>query len=793
MKLYIKLTFTFFFIWGFSNLQAQTGNIFGTVIEKETRQPLAGANVIIIGTDLGASTDVNGKYEINNVPVDIYQIKFSFVGFESKIETDVVVKSNKTIFVNAELVAGSIEGEDIEVTSTYFEKPDDSPISSQSLNKEEIRRSPGSREDVSRMLQNFPGVNTSSDDRNDLIIRGGSPTEVQFLLDNIEIPNPNHFGTQGATGGPIGMINTEFIEKVNFYSGGFTAGYGSKLSGVMDIKLRNGNNDRWGGKIDLNFGGAGGYIEGPFANRKGSYLVGVHKSFLDLLKDALDMDGVPDYTNLQGKINYNFNNTHLLTLLWLGGDDKIFFDYDVDADDFETGKIDTNYYDNTDFKTRQITGGINLRSIWNNNLYTNLTASHTYSSFKLDVHGIDVIGINNSGELENKQEINYRLSFSNSSVEQITNLKFDANYIISQNSTLTLGGFIKRNMFDHNIKNIPPEPDEVDKYGQLPESWDINYSYNPVYKYGGYINLKFTLLNLININAGGRVNHFELIDETSFSPRFTLLIDLTNKLSFHTGYGIYYQNPEFIWISSHESNKHNLKDIRCDHYIAGLTYLVTPSLKLTLEGYLKRYFDYPVSSEEGYKMISMANLGADYEASLETRKLISSGTGRAKGIDFMLQQKMTESFYGLFSYSYSMTQHKALDGIYRPGAFDNRNVMNFIFGYQLNKENEFSIKFRYAGGRPYTPFDKNKSIETGNGILDLTSINSERYDDYQRLDLRYDKREFYNWGTIIWYVSVENILNKKNVLVHRWDGDEHKTDYKYQTGLFFIGGFSLEF
>ncbi|MFO7445746.1 MAG: TonB-dependent receptor [Ignavibacteriaceae bacterium] len=791
-----KILLTFIFtILTMPIFYAQTGEIAGDVKEKDSKQPLIGASVVVNGTNYGASTDINGYYRIINIPVGIYNVTISYVGYETVIQTDVIVKSGKNVRLNAELKWKQIENEEVVVVTGYFNKLEDSPISSHSLNNEEIRRSPGTREDVSRMLQNFPGVNFTSDDRNDLVIRGGSPVEVQFLVDNIEIPNPNHFGTQGATGGPIGMINTEFIEKANFYSGGFTSGYGSKLSGVMDINLRNGSKDNFGGKVDLNFGGTGFYLEAPFGDNKGSYLISAHRSFLELFKDILDFGGTPVYTNTQGKINYNFNPSQQISFLWLGGDDMIDIDYDLEVDDFETGKIDTNYYNNVKFRSRQLTVGSNLKSFWSNNFYTQLTASHTYSKFKTDIHSIDLVGFHNygSGELSGKQEINNNLSFSNISTEQVSNIKLDASWIFNKTMMFTWGGYIKRNMFNYKILYVPPHPEKPNEYGQVEQSWGSAINYKSVDKYGGFINLKQNLFDLFTINAGLRVDRFDLINEISFSPRFTLLYDISNNLSLHAGYGKYYQNPEYIWITTSEENKFNLNDMRSDHYIVGLNYLITPGLRLLLEAYYKNYFEYPVASETGYEMISMANSGAEYGVNLLTQKLISAGKGYSKGIDIMFHQKMTDSYYGILSYSYSKTENKALDNILRPGAFDNRNVLNIVLGYQFSKEDELSLKFKYAGGRPYTPFEMNKSIETGEGVLDLNRINTERYDDYQRLDLRYDERFFFKWGTLTTYISIENILGKKNVLNHYWNGAKRKTDFTYQTTMFFVGGVSLEF
>ena len=335
-------------------LLAQKGAIRGHVVDQTTLQPLVGANIVIKDTPMGASTDMDGLYEIEAVPVGIYILEISYMGYQKQTLPSVVVKTNRTTQVNASLSTDVVKGDAVTVTAGYFSKNEGSPVSALSLNHEEIRRSPGAREDVSRMIQNMPGVNMSDDDRNDLIVRGGSPTEVLFMIDHFEVPNPNHFGTQGASGGPISMVNNEFIENVDFSSGGFGAAYGQKLSGFMDIRFREGSRQRMHGKLNLDFGGAGGFVEGPLNNGKGSYLLGFHRSYLELIKKYVAEDGLPIYTNMQGKIVYDLNPSNQLNMLFLGGDDKILMHDDFNIDHFETGVMDTvDYDDPVDFKTRQ--------------------------------------------------------------------------------------------------------------------------------------------------------------------------------------------------------------------------------------------------------------------------------------------------------------------------------------------------------------------------------------------------------------------------------------------------------
>lgn len=778
-----------------SIVHAQVGEIMGRVVQKSNLQPLIGVNVEIQDTTIGAVTDMDGYYKIEKIPVGIYIIKISYIGFETRIIPNVMIKTNKPAYVNAEMTEQVIESETITVTTGYFEQPEDAPVSVQSLSYEEIRRAAGSYEDVSRMLQNFPGVNLTSDDRNDLVIRGGSPSEVLFTLDEIEIPNPNHFGTQGATGGPVTMLSNEFVEKIQFMSGAFNATYGHKLSGSMDIQMREGNREGFSGKIDLGVSGAGGFIEGPLNNKKGSYLFGIHRSYLDLFEGVLDYGGLPVYTNAQGKLVYDFNNNQQFNFLFIGGDDYIEMDHEVDVDDYTLAQTDTVTYSDVDFRSRQYTVGATLRSILGENFYTYLIASHSYNHFYTDINEVDIAGFHIDGDdkLTDKSEILKNNSYDNTSTEQVSTIKLKTNWNAHKNSLLTTGIYSNFNQYKHEIIYNPTHPDEVNYYGQLPNPFVVTIKEDPVAKYGSFLNLRQRLMDRLVVNLGIRYDYYDLLKEGNFSPRLNFKYTISERLDVHAGTGRYFQNPEFVWITSDLANKDILTDFRCDHYVVGFNYLLSPSTKFSVEVYHKEYFDYPVVADSGYSMVSMANSGAVYGSSNDYNKLISKGKGKATGIDLMVHKKLTDKLYGLVSFSYSEIKHKALDGIFRPGDFDNKYVFNILGGYRLSKAWEFSARWRYAGGRPYTPYDQDISTASGIGQLDLNRINEKRYKPYHRLDIRMDHRSFYKWGTWIEYITIDNVYNRDNDFYHYWNKAQNKTTFASQIGIFIAGGFSLEF
>lgn len=276
------------------------------------------------------------------------------------------------------------------------------------------------------------------------------------------------------------------------------------------------------------------------------------------------------------------------------------------------------------------------------------------------------------------------------------------------------------------------------------------------------------------------------------APRMGVSLKATHRLTLNAGAGRYFQMPELLNLTGHENNKKVLKEIGSDHLIAGFDYLLTEDTRLTGEVYHKNYFRYPVIATPGYEMVSMANVGADF-GSDGSYELVSKGKGKVEGVDVMIQKKVVDHVWGLVSYSYSDIRHKALDDVYRAGKFDNKHVLNAVLGFRFNKGFEFSMKYRYAGGTPYTPYDEAASRKADTGVMDLTRINDNRYDAYQRLDIRLDQREFYKRFTLISYMSIENVFDQQNEINAHWDNRKNCLAFNKQTGRYFVGGMSIEF
>lgn len=369
--LFILLLYTF-------NIIAQefkTGTITGQVIDRNTKEPLIAANVILIGTNYGASTDENGFYRIENVPVGSYSIKFSYIGYLPLVKSDIIVKSKRIINVNAELETTLIESSEVVVSGGYFSKTEVNSISAMNFAYEEIRRAPGAAGDISRIIMSLPSVAKVNDQSNGLIVRGGSPIENAFYIDNIEIPNINHFPTLGTTNGPIGLINLEFVEDVTFYAGGFDVTYGDKLSSVMNVKFREGNKEDFDFQVDLNWAGLGGVAEGPISLGNGFWMFSIRRSYLDLLIKTLDMGTniAPNYGDYQGKVVFELDKNNKLSFIGILGDDHNKPDKQTAIDN------DMLAYGRQDIYTGTI--GMTWQSIWKKKGFSVTTLSYTGTKF----------------------------------------------------------------------------------------------------------------------------------------------------------------------------------------------------------------------------------------------------------------------------------------------------------------------------------------------------------------------------------------------------------------------------
>lgn len=744
-----------------------TGEISGRVIDKFNQRNLSEVSVSVFSGDeilTGGQTNESGFFSIPDIPTGFYKLRISLLGYNTRLIDDVIVRSGTPTNLTIEL--SPITTEEIVVEDARFSKPLDISTSFKSLTFEEIRRTPGGFEDIGRVVQTLPGVSFVNDGRNDLIVRGGSPSENLFIVDNISVPNINHFGSQGATGGPVSIINLEFIREVDFITGGFSAKYGDKLSSVLDIKLREGNRNNFQADINLSGTGFGAVLEGPIGSeQRGSWLVSARRSYLDLIFNAAGFGFVPEYTSFQAKGVYELNKSNTLTINAIGNLDKVRFN----------NEDEEKRQDNESILSNNQTGYVNgfeLKSLLSSTSFSLISLGRTFTNYSFAA-----------------RDSNFIERFKNNSKEGETTLKAEYTKSVNPSLILETGAGFRLINFENEIFQRPDtlfviNPQTNEPY-TLPE---LDFADNTdTYKAFGFVSSTVRFLNDISLNVGIRYDRFNLInDKDYFSPRASITIPLTPKFFLNGSYGIFYQSPSYIWLVANENNRF-LKNIKSEHYVGGVEYLFDAGLRVTLEGYYKNYSNYPVSTNRPY--LILANSGGNFETVEEfgLEPLTSDGTGFSRGLELFIQKTLTENFYGALNLTLFEAKYKALDGVERRSSFDNRFIFNAFGGYRFGAGWELSGKFRYIGGRPFTP------INPENGFQKVEDYNTVNLPDFTRLDLRLDKRWNFSSWSLITYIDIQNVTSKKNITGYKWNKFKSEIEANESLGILPSIGINAKF
>ena len=759
------------FLWLFAtstplHAQQPIGAIAGTIVDAETQQPIPGVNVILVNTTLGAATDTDGSFRIGNVPVGTYTARISAIGFTPIQVPDLVVRTGRVTQVTKALEEAYYETEEVVVEGgVYFENDTQNLTSAQNLSYEEIRRSAGAIGDVLRLTQALPGVALTNDQRNDLVVRGGTPSENLVLVDNIEIASLNHFGAQNTGGGPISMLNTEFLNDASFYSGGFSSQYGNRLSSVLDISLREGGGERMLTDIEMGIAGFGAISEGPIGENT-TYMISIRRSYLELLEEAIGLTAVPEYWNLNAKVVYKPSYKHTLSLLSIGGIDDI--NFRVDPDDLDDPSLE-----NTKSGGWQSINGFNWEHLIGENAFGILTISD--AAYHYDTEILD-------------ERLDNQLTFRQNDTEGTTTLRYSLALFPESITDVRLGADAKILRANYELEQPLGvlNPLVADSIRVNPVSLDESFSTSQL---GLYTELSPRLGPALTVNLGARYDYFDFISESRVSPRINLRYKIRDNINFNASWGQFYQQPALIFLNADPINE-NLSPMRADHYIAGLSFFPREDVRITVEGYLKEYKDYPVSTE--YQTLTLANTGDDFGVNNLLFPLTSEGSGESYGIEVYAQKKLTDRFYGQISYSYSQTEHEALDGVRRDASFDIPHTFTLLGGYRIG-DWEFSGKFTYASGRPYTPYLTDASVAQNRAIFDLSQINAERAPEYHRLDLRVDRYfNFPDWSLLV-FMDVLNVYNRENVQQFIWNPKTRSRDFIPQYALIPNIGFNVKF
>ncbi len=735
-----------------------TGSITGTIMDATTNEPLIRATVLVVGTTLGAASDLDGRYIVDKVPVGTYALQVNLLGYKSVLIPDVTVTNTKPTDIDVQLKQNPLELQGVTVKPNFFEQVPDKLLSTQSQSNAEIRRLPGGLEDVVRAMSILPGVAQVQNGRNDLIVRGGAPSENLYLVDGIEVPNINHFGTQGATGGPLSFINLDFVDNTTFSSGGFGVRYGDKLSSVTRIDLRHGREDQWGGKATISATQFGLNLEGPLSDR-GGLIFSARRSYLDFIFKAAGFAFVPEYWDFMIKANYDLGERDRLTLLGLSAINDVKQFNDTAEKRYDNSRIlSSDQY--------QAVSGLTWRRLLQKGFST-VTLSQIY--FRYDQMQSDTL----------RNPI-----FKNASKEIETALTANLVWRLGSNTEATVGVQAKQIRFNSDLV-LPPL---YTNFGSLVSSQSSADTI--AWKAAGWLQLE-QRVKRFSIMLGGRLNYFSWLGSPSImEPRLGVRYELSALSKLNASIGRYHQSPSYIWLTANPVNK-DLRFMTVDQYIIGVEHLLRDDVKISLEGYYKDYADYPVSTSRPY--LIMANTGAGFGgadegfASFGVDPLISSGSGYARGLEFFLQKKTSAvPHYALLSISYNQSRFKALDGESRPSSFDQRWIVNLGGGYIFNSKWEFSGKFRLATGRPYTPYG-----------VDLTqysdAYNSKRLRVNHALDLRVDRRWNLSGWNMITYIDIQNIYNRPFYDVPRYNAYKGTFDETSSIGILPSIGISAEF
>jgi len=722
----------------------------GRIFNPFSNEPLPYANIQLQGTTLFTLSDTAGNYTIKKITPGLYNLLVSSVGYKTKIVFEIQVDNLKPSFVDIPMENSADTIGQVEIVART-DRSIESPLSVKTIGVNEIQRNPGSNRDISKMIQSLPGAGVSTGFRNDIIIRGGSPNENRFYIDDIEIPVINHFATQGASGGPVGIINVDFLKNVNFYSGAFPADKGNMLSSLLDFKFKDGRNDRWamaltGGSSDL-----GLRAEGP-VSKNSTLLLSVRRSYLQALFKLLQLPFLPTYNDFQFKYKVRFNKRSELTLLGLGA-------IDVFQLNFKAKNKELNQY-----TLNNIPSG----SQWNyavGGVYKNYHGKG-YSTLVLSRNMLnkesDKFNGNNNAD-PSQRRLKYR--------SQETETKFRWEETSRREGlSFNYGISMEWDRYTNNTFSILRNPQQIDT---ITYNTDLSF-----YRYGAFAQLNKLFFNgKLGISAGIRLDGNSYSSSMNnpfqqFSPRVSASYALTRRLSINVNSGLYYQVPSYTTLGFKDNNgvfinkENDVRSIRSLHFVSGIEYILPTNTVFSIEGFYKKYTHYPFSVT---KQINLANEGGDYGV-VGDEAVQSTGDGRAYGAEFFLQQKLFKGFYGWIAYTYVRSEAKDKKGKFIPSAWDQRNLLSIVLGKKLKNNWEAGIKIRASGGSPYTPYDVNASSEvrvwdiSGQGILNYDSINTLRAKGSYELDLRIDKKYYFkNWDLNI-YIDIQNITNAQTEL-----------------------------
>lgn len=763
----------------------------GVITEKQTQLPLPGAVVQLLtnATINAVTTDANGKFRWDEVPIGRHQIKCSLLGYKEKYAT-VILNSGKESIVNIELEESMIQGEEVTVIAEQDKTKTNnkmSTVSARVFSAEEAARYAGSRGDPARMAANFAGVSGANDSRNDIIIRGNSPLGILWRLNGLDIPNPNHFGSAGSTGGPISILNNNTLDNSDFMSGAFAADYGNATAGVFDLKMRNGNNEKYEFLGQVGFNGFELGAEGPLSKKQNSsFLINYRYSTLSVFK-ALNIDfgtgaAVPQYQDLTFKADVATNRMGKWSVWGIGGLSYVAL---LESDKKEGQDLYGYNSRDTYFRSNVGAAGVNHTILFKNNAYlkTNLGISGQYNNITSD-------RIDTAFKTEKNSKPEYR------NTTQTLRYVFNTTYHKKFNAR----DFISTGVYADAFNSL--FVDSVDNLFGI-NTFEVLRNYKGNTALGrAFFQWQHKFTDNLSLNSGLSYQYFILNNAQALEPRLGLKWSLSSQQSLSFGGGMHSQlQPLYIYFASDklpngtrlETNK-QLDYTRAIHAVIAYDLSFSTNFRLKSEVYYQYIYNAPIKTTPN--TFSALNLGADFN-SPNIDYLTSKGLGENYGLELTLEKFYSRGYYFLFTASLFESKYKASDNVIRNTAFNGNYVINFLGGkeFKIKEKHTLSLDFKctYAGGRRYTPINLEASKQAGDEVRDFSKAFSLQYSPYFRLDIKPTYRLNTKRLTHEWNIDIQNITSHNNIFQQTYDIKNQSIKTDYQLKLFIIPQYRILF
>lgn len=752
----------------------------GKIVDKDSKYQLIGANVILVGSDPinGTVTDVNGEFKLTNIPVGRNTLKITYIGYKEIVMPNIIVNTGKETVLQFEMEEQVFESEEVVITSVKDKAQVNNEmavISARSFDIEETSRYAGSLNDPARMATNFAGVSGMNDSRNDIVIRGNSPLGLLWRLEGVDIPNPNHFANAGSTGGPISILNNNLLDRSDFMTGAFPSNYGNGLSGVFDLQMRSGNNEKREYMGQFGFNGAEFGAEGPFSKKsRASYLCNYRYADLSVFqKMGINLgtgDAVPVYQDLSFKINIPTKGKSKFTVWGIGGASII----NVEAKDTtKESKSDNNYtaeYFQTKYGTQMGVAGASHTYYFNEKTFGKLNIAVSGNNIGIKQDSVSFADRSKhpyfgSGYLQNKVTVNYQLV-----------KKFNSK------NTLQSGFFVERYGFNYadSVLNGAYFRKIIDYKGSL-------------FLMQAYSQLQHRFSDKLSWVGG--IHYQQLTNNGTYAiePRTGINWELNKRNSLSLGVGMHSQmQPAFLYFyqtrladGSYIMSNEKLGFSRSNQIVLGYNNRVSENIRVKAETYYQSLYNVPVEMRSS--SFSMLNAGSTFGID-RSDSLVNKGTGYNYGVELTAEKFFSKGYYFLLTGSLFESKYKGSDGVERNTAFNGNFVVNLLAGkeFALNKKSilAFDYKMTYAGGKREIPIDLAKSIQAGQTVFDMTQIYTKRMPSYFRTDIKVTFRLNGKKVTQEWIFSIQNFTNQQNVFQRVYVASERRRDTQYQLGFF---------